>query len=118
MNEAVIERLVEISDALGEPAAGKMRDALSIRVPRNGAREETIRYFGQNFQAMCAVCRPVLVALDDMVPGFRHWLETTGFGDDRDFLLAIHAMANHLARMKRPSDARMRPDHIPLPRFL
>jgi hypothetical protein len=118
INDTVIERLVEISDALGEPAAGRMRDALSIGVPRNGAREETIQYFGENFQAICAVCRPVFVALDGMVPNFRNWMETTGFGDDRDFLLAIYAMANQLAKLKRPSDARMRPDNIPPPRFL
>lgn len=107
--------LIIIADACG--AGSSMRAALEGG-PHGGGTEEAMRYFGDGWEAACAVVAPVVVAINRMVPGFRDWLEQTRYGDDRYMMVACMEIANHLANYRRPSDARMRPDWIPPPRYL
>jgi hypothetical protein len=110
--------LLIVAQAFGPKVFGLMRDALQGAEPRGGGIEETRKFFGENFEAACYVCAPVVVAIDNMVPGFKDWLEVTGYGDDRLMMVACLEIANALARRSKPADARSRPDGIPLPKHL
>jgi hypothetical protein len=107
--------LVIIADACGTGAS--MRDALEGG-PHGGGVEGAMRYFGDGYDAACIVVAPVAVAINRMLPGFRDWLETTRYGDDRYMMVACMEIGNYLAQYRRPTDARMRPDWIPPPRHL
>jgi hypothetical protein len=107
--------LITVADACGTGAS--MREALEGG-PHGGGIEETMRFFGDGYEAARVVCAPVVVAINRMVPGFREWLETTRYGDDRYMMVACMEIGNHLANYRRPANERMRPDRIPPPRHL
>jgi hypothetical protein len=110
--------LMTLAASFGPRIEGLMKEALQSGDPRGGGIEETRKFFGQNFEAACYVVAPVVVAIDNMVPGFKDWLEVTGYGDDRYMMVACLEIANALARRRKPADARSRPDGIPLPKHL
>lgn len=114
----MIADLVALAGAAGEASGRLMREALEGGVPHSGGKDEAARYFGEHYVAVSRVCAPVVIAIDGMIPGFSDWLNHTGFGDDKLMLLALMEMASSLAKYRRPSDARMRPDYIPPPQHL
>ncbi len=101
----------------GSDIAEKMRLALQDGRPRGGGVEGARLRFGTDFDAMAHLAAPMVQALDEMIPDFALWLELTRFGDDHFMIAALVAMAGRLTGMNKPSDARQRPDHIPLPKF-
>ena len=112
----MVPELIRIGDAMGGKISLLMRAALEKGEPYGGGLEEAIKYFGQHFEAVLALSAPVAVALDEMVPGFRVWIEKTKFQEDKFMLMALVEIANYLAQYRRPSDARIRPDSLPPPR--
>jgi len=114
----MIRDLMTVASAMGPRIESVMYDAVQDGKPRGGGCEETVRYFGDNLEAAHAICAPVVVALDGMIPGFKGWIEFTGFADDKLMMVALMNIAHELAKRPRPADARMRPDHIPAPRFM
>src|SRR6266852_3501673 len=121
-HQRILSGLARIADAMGEVVPGssipeKMRLALQDGRPRGGGFEGAKLKFGVEFEAMAHLAAPVVTAVDGMLPGFQLWLEVTRFGDDHFMISAMVEIANKLTGMKKPSDARQRPNTIRLPKF-
>ena len=101
--------LIHIGDAFGPHISTMMRATLDKGVPQGGGAAGAITHFGLQHEAICYLCVPVAIAIDGMLPGFKLWLEATGFGDDKYMMMTLAEMANHLAKFRPPSDARIRP---------
>ncbi len=112
----MIKELIVIGDAMSPKISLMMRATLEKGRPYNGGIEESIKYFGKWFDATIALSNPVVVALDGTLPGFEAWLKVTGFCEDRMMLETMVEMSNYLNQYRRPSDARMRPNNVPLPK--
>ncbi len=113
-----IPRLLMIAEAMTPQIRRNMEITLEGGRPRGGGPDELLRHFGKDHEAAMAVATPVAVALDGMIPGFKDWLNHSGFGDDKLMILTLLSIANYLARFPKPKDARTRPAKLgPAPRF-
>ena len=50
---------------------------------------EIIAYFGDELVGVQEEIRPLVEALEGMIPGFESWLAASGFGNDKDYMLAM-----------------------------
>lgn len=103
----MIADLLIIADAFKDPVISrKMRQAVEPPLPHGGGPAATVKFFGKDLGVVLQMCGPAIAAIDEMVPGFRGWLETTGFIEDRLMLGALFAIVNRLEAMPKPRKKR------------
>lgn len=78
----------------GPSARFHIRNALDNGPSRGGAAE-TIRYFGTELDVKLAITAQIVDALEISVPGFKKWLELTGFANDKTMIRGFVAWAEH-----------------------
>ena len=115
----MIADLQILADALGPKIGRMMRLALSGgEKPIGGGVAEAMKYFGDNLTVVLKLIAPAIEAIDDMLPGFRLWLDATGYGDDRFMLKTLQEIVNALERMpKLLSKPRLKPAQFARPSF-
>jgi hypothetical protein len=105
----VIPDFLRVCDAFRDPRLSSMaREAVYKTVPHGGGSIEAMKFYGDNLTAVLLVIAPVITSLDEMIPGFRNWLETSGYGDDRYMLGTLFAIADKLEQMPKPGRTEMR----------
>jgi hypothetical protein len=62
-----------------------IRNALDAGPSRGGA-DESIKYFGVDLNIKLALTAEIVDALEISVPGFKKWLELTGFANDKTMI--------------------------------
>ena len=103
----MIGDVIAIADAFKDPRiARKMRHALTPPHPHGGGPNATVKFFGKDLGIVLQMCRPAIAAIDEMVPGFCAWLETTRYIEDRFMLEALFAIVNKLEAMPKPGRRR------------
>lgn len=78
----------------GKSAAWHIGNALDNGPDRKGAAE-AIRYFGNDLETKLAMTAPIIDGLEVTIPGFKKWLELTGYGNDRRMIQGFVAWAEH-----------------------
>lgn len=78
--------------ALAIHADRLMKFALERDQPRSGDPNTATKYFGANLQTVQGIIQPMVETLIDKLPGLDTWLAVTGFGNDKDFILALWAL--------------------------
>lgn len=71
-----------------------IRNALDNGPSRGGAAE-SIRYFGDGLDANLKLTGMIVDGIEISVPGFKKWLELTGFGNDKTMIRGFVAWAEH-----------------------
>jgi hypothetical protein len=56
---------------------------------------ETVQYFGNELDAKLRITAQIVDGLEIAVPGFKKWLEVTGFGNDKTMTRGFVAWAEH-----------------------
>lgn len=103
------DNLLAIADAFGNaPLSAVMRDALARPLPGGAGPSEALKFFGDKIEEVQAVIAPTIVAIDEMLPGFRQWLDTSGYGDDRFMITALVQLTACLEKLGKPVDNRRR----------
>jgi len=59
--------------------------------------QETISYFGDELDVKLKLTAQIVDGLEISVPGFKKWLELTGFGNDKTMIRGFVAWAEHKA---------------------
>jgi hypothetical protein len=99
----MIAALTMIVDCFGDrELSAEVREATCRGVPHGGGKVVAFQYFGPHLETTLRAVAPVIMSLDEMVPGFRDWIETSGYGDDRYMLTLLHKIANRLENMPKP----------------
>lgn len=63
--------------------------------PSRGGVAESVRFFGDGLQEKLAVTAQIVDGLEITTPGFKRWLELTGFGNDVTMIRGFVAWAEH-----------------------
>jgi hypothetical protein len=71
-----------------------MRKALTDGPSKRGAAEAQA-WYGDRLPAICKLLDPMIVALNNGIPGFSEWLERTGYGNDLTMIRALVAWTDH-----------------------
>jgi len=69
--------------------------------PSRGGVQETISYFGDELDAKLKLTAQIIDGLEISLPGFKKWLELTGFGNDKTMIGGFVAWAEHKAGIGR-----------------
>jgi len=89
--------LLEFVAQDGPPTARfHIRNALD-QGPSRGGVQETISYFGDELDVKLKLTAQIVDGLEISVPGFKKWLELTGFGNDKAMIRGFVAWAEHKA---------------------
>lgn len=96
----MIPELIHIADAFNPRIGALMRRALEDRKPQGIA--VAMKQFGKDLPSVCKRCEPTVEAIDQMVSGFKVWLDTSGYGDDRRMIAALLAITDRLDGMPTP----------------
>lgn len=105
----MIPQFLRVCDAFGDPRLASMaRETVAKSVPHGGGSIEAMKFFGDDLTAVLFVIAPVITSLDEMIPGFRDWLETSKYGDDRFMIGTLFAIADKLEKMPKPGRREMR----------
>jgi hypothetical protein len=78
----------------GATAAFHIRNALD-NGPRPGGALEAMKYFGAELDVKLALTAQIVDALEISVPGFKKWLNLTGFGNDKTMIKGFVAWAEY-----------------------
>lgn len=76
--------------AAGPKAQGLMAAALADG-PSSGGAEEASRWFGESLPEVIDALSPMIIALNNGMPGFSEWLDRTGYGNDLTMMRALLA---------------------------
>jgi hypothetical protein len=71
-----------------------IRNALEAGPSRGGA-EESIKYFGDKLDLKLKLTAEIVDALEISAPGFKKWLQLTGFGNDKMMIRGFVEWAEH-----------------------
>jgi len=71
--------------------------------PRGAA--EAMEYFGAELDLKLKLTAGVVDGLEVSLPGFKHWLVLTGFGNDKTMIRGFVAWAEYVAGMPRVDSA-------------
>lgn len=63
--------------------------------PSRGGVQESIAYFGKEIDVKLAITAGIVDALEITMPGFKRWLQLTGFGNDKTMIRGFVAWAEH-----------------------
>lgn len=63
--------------------------------PSRGGKAETELYFGGELPIRLAITAQIVDGIEISVPGFKKWLELTGFGNDKTMIKGFVAWAEH-----------------------
>jgi hypothetical protein len=88
--------LLEASKAGGPHAYWHIRNSLA-NGPSRGGIKETLAYFGKADAAFLAPTAPIVDAIELKVPGFKKWLEATGFANDKTMCKGFLKWAEHIS---------------------
>jgi hypothetical protein len=88
----------------GSKARFYIRNALSNGPSPRGAIE-AMEYFGAELDLKLKLTAGVVDGLEVSLPGFKKWLELTGFGNDKTMIRGFVAWAEYVARMPRVDSA-------------
>jgi hypothetical protein len=101
------DNLLTLADAFGNaPLSAVMRDALTRPLPGGAGASEALKFFGDKIEEVQAIIAPTILAVDEMLPGFRTWLNTSGYGDDRYMIVALMQLTACLQKLGKPVDNR------------
>lgn len=64
--------------------------------PSRGGVAESVRYFGKELQVKLLLTAMIVDGLEITVPGFKRWLELTGFGNDKTMIKGFVAWAEYV----------------------
>ena len=78
----------------GRSARFHIRNALENGPSRGGANE-ALRYFGKELWIKLALTAQIVDGIEISVPGFKKWLQLTGFGNDKTMIRGFVAWAEH-----------------------
>lgn len=67
-----------------------MRKALTDGPSKRG-KAETQAWYGDRLPAICKLLDPMIVALNNGIPGFSEWLDRSGYGNDCTMIRALVA---------------------------
>lgn len=87
--------LLEASKVGGPEAQDQIRSALA-NGPSRGGIAETLRYFGKTDARFLAHTAHIIDGIEVTVPGFKQWLEATGFGNDKTMIRGFLAWADYV----------------------
>jgi hypothetical protein len=87
--------LLEGSKAGGHRAHWHISNALQ-NGPSRGGLAETLAYFKEHDASFLACTAELVDGLEITVPGFKRWLEATGFGNDVRMVRGFLAWAEHV----------------------
>ena len=79
----------QLSVPFGDPVHRMIRAALRNGRPLAGDRQATMAYFGADLPLIQTLIKPLVEAINGILPGFGAWLRASRFGDDKDFVLAL-----------------------------
>lgn len=71
-----------------------MRKALSNGPSKNGAADAQA-WYGDKLPAILKLCDPIIIAMNNGIPGFSEWLDQTGYGNDCTMIRALVAWTDH-----------------------
>lgn len=101
------QELLAIADAFKDrELSAVMRQAFARPLPGGAGPSEALRFFGQDLGEVQLAIAPAILALDEMLPGFRAWLDASGYGDDRYMITALLQIVALLERLGAPVDNR------------
>jgi hypothetical protein len=63
--------------------------------PSRGGATEAMKYFGSELDLKLALTAEIVDALEISVPGFKKWLNLTGFGNDKTMIKGFVAWAEY-----------------------
>lgn len=72
----------------GQRALWHLRNSLA-NGPSRGGYGESARHFGKEFDVKLKLTAPIVEACEISLPGFRRWLNATGFGNDKTMIKAF-----------------------------
>lgn len=78
----------------GKPARNRICAALDAGPSRGGAME-TMRHYGPHLNVNLALTADIIDGLEIAAPGFKKWLELTGFANDLAMIKGFIAWAEH-----------------------
>lgn len=67
--------------------------------PSRGGIVETQKFFGKDLMVKLRMTAQIVDALEISMPGFKKWLELTGFGNDKTMIRGFVAWAEHKTGM-------------------
>ena len=88
----------------GETARFHIRNALS-NGPSAGGAAEAMKYFGAELDIKLKISAGVVDGVEVSLPGFKKWLEMTGFGNDKTMIRGFVAWAEFVACKPRVDSA-------------
>jgi hypothetical protein len=86
--------LVHAATTAGMKAERLMRKALTDGPSKRGAAEAQA-WYGDKLPAICKLLDPMIVALNNGIPGFSEWLDRTRYGNDLTMIRALVAWTDH-----------------------
>lgn len=87
--------LIEAVAQDGGPSARfHIRNALDNGPSRGGA-DEAMQYFGDELWTKLMLTAQIVDGIEISVPGFKKWLQLTGFGNDKTMIKGFVAWAEH-----------------------
>jgi hypothetical protein len=86
--------LTHASKCAGAKAERLMRKALTDGPSKRGAAEAQA-WYGDKLPAILRLLDPMIIALNNGIPGFSEWLDRTGYGNDCTMIRALVAWTDH-----------------------
>ncbi len=73
--------------------------------PSSGGVKEAMEYFGDELDLKLKLTAGVVDGIEVSLPGFKKWLELTGFGNDKTMIRGFVCWAEYVAGMPRVDSA-------------